>query len=48
MNAPSLGFFVKVLVLDRAASAAFYETLGFVRVGADARSRTCAGKSAAT
>lgn len=36
MTAPSLGFFVKLLVLDRAASAAFYEGLGFVRVGADA------------
>lgn len=36
MNAPPLGFFVKLLVLDRAASASFYERLGFVRVGADA------------
>lgn len=36
MSAPPLGFFVKLLVLDRAASAAFYEGLGFVRVGADA------------
>lgn len=36
MSAPSLGFFVKLLVLDRDASAAFYERLGFVRVGADA------------
>ena len=31
----SLGFFVKLLVLDRTASAAFYEGLGFTRVGAD-------------
>jgi predicted lactoylglutathione lyase len=30
-----LGFFVKLLVLDRNASAEFYEKLGFVRVGAD-------------
>ena len=35
MSAP-LGFFIKLLVLDRAASATFYEKLGFVRVGADA------------
>lgn len=35
MSAP-LGFFVKLLVLDRAASATFYEALGFTRVGADA------------
>ncbi len=33
---PKLGFFVKLLVLDRDASAKFYEQLGFVRVGADA------------
>ncbi|MDP2273456.1 MAG: VOC family protein [Archangium sp.] len=33
---PKLGFFVKLLVLDREASAKFYEQLGFVRVGADA------------
>lgn len=33
---PKLGFFVKLLVLDRDASAKFYERLGFVRVGADA------------
>lgn len=32
----ALGFFVKLLVLDREASARFYEALGFVRVGADA------------
>lgn len=31
----SLGFFTKLLVLDQAASAAFYEALGFTRVGAD-------------
>jgi predicted lactoylglutathione lyase len=36
MTASPLGFFVKVLVLDRTASAAFYEKLGFVRVGSDA------------
>ena len=36
MTAPPLGFFIKLLVLDRAASATFYEKLGFVRVGADA------------
>ena len=36
MSAPPLGFFIKLLVLDRAASATFYEKLGFVRVGADA------------
>ncbi len=30
-----LGFFAKLLVLDRAASAAFYESLGFTRVGSD-------------
>lgn len=35
MTTPSLGFFVKLLVLDNAASAKFYETLGFTRVGAD-------------
>lgn len=33
MSAP---FFVKLLVLDQAASGRFYESLGFVRVGADA------------
>ena len=33
---PKLGFFVKLLVLDREASGKFYEQLGFVRVGADA------------
>ena len=31
----SLGFFAKLLVLDRSASAAFYESLGFTRVGSD-------------
>ena len=36
MTEQALGFFVKLLVLDRTASAAFYETLGFTRVGADA------------
>ena len=36
MTAPTLGFFVKLLVLDRHASAVFYEGLGFTRVGADA------------
>jgi lactoylglutathione lyase len=35
MTAPSLGFFVKLLVLDRNASASFYESLGFTRVGSD-------------
>ena len=34
MRAP-LRFFVKLLVLDLTASSAFYERLGFVRVGAD-------------
>ncbi|MBL8914537.1 MAG: VOC family protein [Archangium sp.] len=28
-------YFTKLLVLDRSASASFYETLGFHRVGAD-------------
>ena len=36
MTEQALGFFVKLLVLDRTASAAFYESLGFTRVGADA------------
>ena len=36
MTAPALGFFVKLLVLDRDASAKFYEGLGFTRIGADA------------
>ena len=31
----SPGFFAKLLVLDRTASAAFYEGLGFTRVGSD-------------
>ena len=35
MASPGLGFFTKLLVLDRAASEQFYERLGFVRVGAD-------------
>lgn len=35
MSTPSLGFFAKLLVLDRGASTAFYERLGFVRVGTD-------------
>ena len=35
MSAPGLGFFVKLLVLDQRVSAAFYEGLGFTRVGAD-------------
>jgi lactoylglutathione lyase len=35
MSDASLGFFVKLLVLDLKVSAAFYEALGFVRVGAD-------------
>jgi uncharacterized glyoxalase superfamily protein PhnB len=35
MSTPALGFFTKLLVLDQAASAKFYETLGFTRVGAD-------------
>lgn len=33
--APQLKSFVKLLVLDVAASAKFYEALGFTRVGAD-------------
>ncbi len=35
MSSPALGFFTKLLVLDQAASAKFYETLGFTRVGSD-------------
>lgn len=35
MNGPALESFVKLLVLDREASATFYEALGFVRVGTD-------------
>ncbi len=35
MTTPALGFFTKLLVLDQAASAKFYEALGFTRVGAD-------------
>lgn len=35
MSTTPLGSFVKLLVLDPQASAAFYERLGFVRVGAD-------------
>lgn len=35
MTAASLGFFVKLLVLDIRISAAFYEGLGFTRVGTD-------------
>ena len=31
----SLGFFTKLLVLDREHSAKFYEALGFTRVGSD-------------
>ena len=31
----SLGFFAKLLVLDHQMSAAFYEGLGFTRVGTD-------------
>lgn len=34
MTAP-LGSFTKLLVLDQASSAKFYEALGFTRVGAD-------------
>lgn len=35
MDAGTLRFFVKLLVLDQAASATFYEALGFTRVGVD-------------
>ncbi len=35
MRDTPLGAFVKLLVLDAATSAAFYEALGFTRVGAD-------------
>lgn len=36
MSASSpLGFFVKLLVLDKNESAAFYEKLGFTRIGTD-------------
>ncbi|MFZ5443848.1 MAG: VOC family protein [Myxococcota bacterium] len=35
MSAAPLGFFTKLLVLDPAASAKFYEALGFLRVGTD-------------
>ncbi len=35
MTSAGLGFFTKLLVLDQAASAKFYEALGFTRVGAD-------------
>ncbi len=35
MSSQPLGAFVKLLVLDPAASARFYEALGFTRVGAD-------------
>jgi len=34
MASPGLGFFIKLLVLDQAASARFYEGLGFTRVAA--------------
>lgn len=35
MSAVPLKSFLKLLVLDQKASATFYETLGFTRVGAD-------------
>lgn len=35
MSAVPLKNFLKLLVLDQKASATFYETLGFTRVGAD-------------
>lgn len=35
MSAAAVESFVKLLVLDKEASATFYEALGFTRVGAD-------------
>lgn len=35
MSSASLGFFVKLLVLDQPASTKFYEGLGFTKVGSD-------------
>jgi lactoylglutathione lyase len=35
MATPTLASFVKLLVLDKEASARFYEALGFTRVGTD-------------